>query len=142
MDRGAAIVFVIITGLHVVLTSPSVAWAVDSHMMPWLPPPGSTPRILLAWLCTLGWTAFAATAALQIPRLRTRPFAVVLMSLTAVLPLLFNPDAFPGDGYELLWNRSTFTHPTYSIALLALLATTAVLHPRQQSASASRAEPR
>ena len=126
---GAAIVFAIVAGLHILLTSPSVAWAVDSHMLPWLPLPGATPRVIVAWSCTLGWTALVVIATSQIPKLRSRPAAIVLLGLAGVLPLL-NPDGFPSDGYVLLWNRSTFTHPTYTIALLVLFAATAALHSR------------
>lgn len=126
---GAAIVFVVLAWLHVVLTSPSVAWAVDSHMVPWLPLPSGTSRVTVAWSCSLAWTALVAIAMLQIRGFRARPAAIMLLGLTGVLPL-FNPDGFAVDGYELLWNRSTFTHPTYTIALLSFLATTAVLHQR------------
>lgn len=126
---GAATVFVIVAGLHVLLTSPSVARAIDSHMLPWLPLPGATARIILAWSCTLGWTVLATIAASQIPKLRTHLPAILPLGLAGVLPL-FNHDGFPLDSYELLWNRSTFTDPTYTIALLALFATTAALHPR------------
>lgn len=135
-----ALLFVIVSWLHIGLTSPSVAWAVDSHMVPWLPLPGDTVRIAIAWSCTLAWTVLVTVAMSQIGVLRGRLVAIVALTLTAVLPL-FNPEAFPVDGYELLWNRSTFTHPTYTLAVLALLAATAVLHPQPSKGSAGSAHP-
>lgn len=137
---GAATLFVIVAGLHVLLTSPSVARAIDGHMLPWLPLPGATPRIILAWACTLGWTALATIAASRIRRLRTHLAAIMLLGLAGVLPL-FNRDGFPVDAYELLWNRSTFTDPTYTIALLALLAATATLHLRTPTTGDHRRPP-
>ena len=104
--------------------------------MPWLPLPGATPRIIIAWSCTLAWAALAVTAAVQMPRPRARPTATMLLGVVGMLPL-FNPGAFPTDGHELLWNRSTFTHPTYSAALLTLIATAAALHPRPDHARAT-----
>lgn len=137
---GAALVFIVVSWLHVGLTSPSVAWAVDSHMIPWLPLPNATARIAIAWSCTLAWTVLVAVAAVQIRGLRARLAAIVALALTAVLPL-FNPEAFPVDAYELLWNRSTFTHPTYTLALVALLVTIPALHPRPSDSTAGNVQP-
>ncbi|MFP4636320.1 MAG: hypothetical protein ACLFRD_10690 [Nitriliruptoraceae bacterium] len=132
----AAVVFVIVSGLHVALTSPSAAWVVDSHMVPWVPRPGGMARLVIAWSSTLGWTALVAVAASQIPTARTRPVVTVLLGLAAMLPL-FNPGGFPVDSYELLWNRSTFAHPSFTVALIALFAATALL-ARQSSVSGDR----
>lgn len=128
----ATLAFWWVAWLHVLTTTSIAAWAVDSHMVPWAPIPGPTARVVLAWLCPIGWFAVVALAARVLHHGGAARTVTVVLVVVAVLPM-FDPDGFPVDGYAVLWDHSAFTHPTYTAATLAfLLAAGLLLRGRRQ----------
>lgn len=108
--------------VHVGLTSPAAAWAVDSHMVPQLEamlPPGGV-RVALAWSVPLLWAASFAAVAVE-ARQRTESSYVFLLPLVAGFAPLATSGAFPTDAYHLLWDSTAFGHAAYAVGACAIV---------------------
>jgi hypothetical protein len=117
---GLALVYVFVAWAHVIMTSRAAAWALDSHMVPWLvlPPTG---RLGLAWGATLGWLGLLALAAGLLQRAHGSAIAPVLLLAAAVAPF-FAGAALPTDAYALAFRPSAFVDPAYVAAGVLVLS--------------------
>lgn len=123
---GALALLTLVGVVHVLLTSPTAAWAVDSHMVPEvlvLLPNGSA-RIALAWAVPVLWAASFAVTALWVHREGGASRRALVLVGAGLLPVLVGA-SFPSDAYALLWNTTAFGHPAYAggtlVALLVMV---------------------
>lgn len=109
--------------LHVAFTSPSAAWAYDSHMVPAALLPGATARLALAWTVPLLWAAAFVTMAAAANRRDGAPVGARLLLAAGLTPLLVG-NAFPRDAYRLLWDSTALGHPLYALGAFTVLLVT------------------
>lgn len=110
--------------LHVALTSPTAAWAYDSHMVPAELLPGVTVRLAVAWAVPLLWVTALLIMAAVAHRRGGHLVGALLLAGAGVAPLLVGT-AFPTDAYQLLWDTTTLGHPSYVAGACAVLLVTA-----------------
>lgn len=125
----AVLVLLVLAGsIHVVLTSPFAAWAVDSHMVPAALLPSAAARIAVAWTVPVLWLAVFAAMAVTGHRRVGTPMGPLLVG-AGLAPLLVG-NAFPTDSYRLLWESTALGHPSYATGACAILLVMVLAHVR------------
>jgi hypothetical protein len=122
---------VLLGSAHVMLTSPTAAWVVDSHMAPLraaLMPSGGA-RLALAWTVPVVWALLLLSMAVDAHRRRGVPKVALLLAAAGLAPIVF-ADSFPTNAYLLLWNRTVFTLPSYTAGAFAVLLAATVMTER------------